>query len=284
MKNLKVLLFALTIIFFSCEKDETNTEDTNSEAVEAAVNYVFNAESAENAIDEVALYSSSFFGIGQITSGKGGALKGHSGFFKECAEINVTEDGDTITTVITFQDGCLDRYGNEITGTITKVETKGDTSSENEVTITDLTINGFVVNGTKSFTHTKANAAGNPEMEGTVNITVETDEGTITIIGNKKMEVTAGGDTDTWEDDERTITGKRSITKASGDTIVVEITTALVKPAACKYVASGIKEITTTDGTASIDFGDGTCDAIATLTKPDGTTTEIELKRKRKKH
>ncbi len=51
-----------------------------------------------------------------------------------------------------------------------------------------------------------------------------------------------------------------------------------------KQFVSGTKKTIEADGTeVLIDFGDGECDNIATVTK-DGVITTIELDRKHKKH
>jgi hypothetical protein len=272
--KLKFLLpTVVTIILFSCEKQsdsETTIEGISSVNLETAL------EESETILDDAALYSGYFFGVGNFQSGKG-SHKGHSGYFSECVEMESTEDGNTITTVITFTENCLDREGNAITGTLTRVETVTDTSSENTLTIEDLTINGYIINGTKTFTLISSNTNGNPEMSGTVILTVTSDEGTLTKEGTRTVEITAGGETDSCTDDEKTITGSFTFTNFEGTTVGMEITTPLVKPAECRYIASGIKTYTTSEGTATLDFGDGTCDEYAIYTDVDGTVTEITL-------
>ena len=50
----------------------------------------------------------------------------------------------------------------------------------------------------------------------------------------------------------------------------------LVKAATCDYIVSGIikyYDAATGDWLATVDFGDGTCDDIATKTTPDGSST-----------
>ncbi|MFH4963432.1 hypothetical protein V8G69_00385 [Gaetbulibacter sp. M235] len=286
MKSFKILLFLVAFGFISCQND-TVSEPITSEAAVSAEAVI---EESESVLDDISIYSESSFGVDMTTSvtGKDATSKsetaskyGHSGFFGDCADIAVSVDGNTITATITFTGDCLDNDGNVITGTITKVWSLTDTNAERTITVDNLSINGYIINGTKTYVFTSSNENGNPEMTGTVDITVETDEGTFSKVGTRTVEITTGGDTDSCYDDEKTISGSFVYTDASGATFSVEITTPLVKLAECLYIASGVKEYTTVEGTTTLDYGDGTCDNIATKTAPDGTVTEIELGRKR---
>ena len=71
---------------------------------------------------------------------------------------------------------------------------------------------------------------------------------------------------------------------ADGSTFAAEITTPLVKTnqTDCfRWPVSGVREITINETTVIIiNYGDGTCDNIAEITK-DGVTTTIELNRHR---
>lgn len=286
MKTFKNLFFLMALSFVACQKDTVAPALSSEQAVAAEVAI----EETESVLDNISMYSESSYGVDFSSSvtGKDATLKdvstskhGRSDFFRDCTDITVEVNGDVVTATITFTGDCLDYNGNVITGTITKTWSVTDTSKERTITVDNLTINGYVVNGTKTYTYTASNANGNPEMSGSIDISVETDEGTITKVGTKTVAITAGADTDTCMDDEKTITGSCVYTDASGATFSVEITTPLVKPAGCLYIASGIKEYTNADGTTVLDYGDGTCDNVATKTSPDGTITEVELGRKR---
>lgn len=290
MKYLKILPIVFLAILQSCEtEDLTDTLTDGNASIDqttlmTSVNLEVSVEEADDVLDDIAIYSSHFFGI-QANDGFSRSReydrRGRSGFFRECADIAVTQEGNTITTVITFTGECLDDNDNAITGTVTRIETYTENSSENSLAVENLTINGYVINGTKSFSWTSQNENGNPEKSGSVAITVETNEGTITKEGFRKVEITEGGETDTWVDNVKTITGNHTYITASGLSYSVEITTPLVKPAACKFIVSGVKTYTRPEGVATLDYGDGTCDGFATLTKADGTTEQVVLGKKR---
>lgn len=285
MKTLKVLLVLVAIGFISCESKSTSDDDLSASST---VNSEVIVEDIESVLDNVSIYSDASFGIGvtskTVSSSKEAEAvnkRGRSGFFKDCADITIEEANGTITTTITFSGECEDYDGNIITGTIKKIRTILDTSKERTLIIENLSINGYVINGTKTYFYTTSNDNGNPALTSSIDISVETDEGTITKVGTRTIEITAGADTDSCYDDEKTITGSSTITLANGATFTVEITTPLVQPAGCRYIASGVKQYTNASGTLTVDYGDGTCDNIATKTAADGTITEIKIGKKR---
>ncbi|MEC3906664.1 hypothetical protein VOI54_06510 [Tamlana sp. 2201CG12-4] len=295
MRKINSLVLLIAITFFACETERTDTDELNLlESDPVAVDAVI--EEVEGVLDDIVVYSDSTFGIEAISSSgstskvsstakdSGHGKRGRSEFFKACATIESEELDGVITTTITFSGDCEDWFGNVISGTITKVRAVSDTGKEKTVTIENLTINGYVINGTKTYTFVLSNDNGNPEMTGSVNITVETENGTRTKEGTRTVEITAGGDTDTCRDDEKTITGSSVYTNAEGASRSVTITTPLVKPAECRFIASGVKEYTREEGTTVLDYGDGTCDNVATKTSEDGTVTEIRLGKRRKHH
>ena len=287
MKRLKLLLVLVALGFIACDNENTPSDELASLS---NVDSEIIIEEAESVLDDISMYSDSSFEIEltskTLTSSKESSTttndkRGRSGFFKNCTDITIEELDDTVTTTITFTDACEDYNGNIISGTIVKVKTISDASKERTITIEDLSINGYLINGTKTYSYVSSNANENPELISSIDITIETEEGTISKVGARTIEITAGGDTDTCYDDEKTITGSSTFTDKSGAVFNVEITIPLVKPAGCKYIASGIKEYTAEAGTVTVDFGDGTCDNVVTKTAIDGTVTEIMLGRKR---
>ena len=282
MSKILVVCIVLTAIFISCEDDTIESVDSDL-SISEFVSLEASIEEVENVVDEYAMYAG---GLDfEALSGKGnGHIFDRAKFFSECVTFSVEETDNIKTITISFAEDCVDKKGNEVSGTITIVKEVSDSSKSRSISFEDFSVNGYVVNGTKTYEYNAENANGNPEMGGNVDLTIETEEGLITKKGSRLVEVTAGGDTDTFEDNELTITGSHSLTKADGSNFEMEITTALIKPAACKYIAEGIKEIVRDGIESTLDYGDGTCDSIAILTTGD-TVTEIEIKSgKKRKH
>lgn len=282
--KLSKLVMVFTVIFLmtflSCNKEDTLEIQDESIAL-TTTSYALEAstEAAENVIDSYALYGGSYLDFNGLIG------KGHhdrAGFFSDCTTI-ASETIDNITTVtIAFSEDCEDKKGNILSGSIVIVKTIGDNERNRTITFDGFSVNGYVMTGTKVCNFSSANTNGNPEMSGTVNMSIETDEGTVTKVGNRLVEITNGGDTDIHSDDEKTITGTHTFTNAEGNVYKVEITTALVKPVDCSYISSGVKQFTENNAISTLDYGDGTCDSIATLTDANGTVTEIEIKKRRR--
>jgi hypothetical protein len=74
------------------------------------------------------------------------------------------------------------------------------------------------------------------------------------------------------------ITGTSNGINGKGVAYTMEITKPLIIGSGCPYFVSGSLIITTEKRTALLDYGDGTADAIATLTI-NGVTKEIKLKK-----
>jgi len=85
--------------------------------------------------------------------------------------------------------------------------------------------------------------------------------------GTKTIKKTAGAD-------EYSITGNSSGKNREGRNFTTNITSALVKKGSCKFITSGVLELTP-DGfkTRTVDFGNGTCDDQATFTVNGQTVT-----------
>lgn len=281
MNNFLKVSIVLATIFVSCEKDDLEIGDDNLSIAEY-VSLETSIEEVESVLDEYALYAG---GLDfDALSGKGiGHIFDRAKFFSTCVNFSVEEVENTKTVTISFAEDCIDKRGNEVSGTIIIVREMSDLSKSRSISFTDFSVNGYVINGTRTYEHLDENGNGNPEMRGTINLTIETEEGTITKTGSRSVEVTSGGDTDSYEDNELTITGSHELTKADGTVFEMKIIVALRKPAECHYISEGIKEISRKGELSTLDYGDGTCDAIAILTKPDGTVTEIEIKRKHKR-
>ncbi len=83
--------------------------------------------------------------------------------------------------------------------------------------------------------------------------------------GMQDIVQTAGVGTSTLLDDVYSITGGRTVTNSSNVTRVGTILTALQKKTACDNIDKGTYKIQGPNHYAIIDFGDGTCDNIATI-------------------
>jgi hypothetical protein len=100
---------------------------------------------------------------------------------------------------------------------------------------------------------------------------------TITWNCEKHSELIEGGDTFVFADDVWSVTGSGSGVNLDGNVSTMEITSPLIYHNGCFYPVSGAVEIVTDrQDTKVIDYGNGECDNIITLTEGDVTET-IEI-------
>jgi len=290
MKLFRIFTLIILIGVVSCETEEltdTVVQDSavdNSEII-STVNLEIDIEEIDAIFDDISFFTP----ITDFVNGKisipelsknvstDDEEEDRADYFGNCVDFEFTRTDNTITFTLTLNGECEDRDGNPITGIITRTVTYSENSFEGTTVIDNLSLNGYVINGTRSFVWTENNDNGNREVSSSVDITFENEEGTISKAGERTVELTEGGDTATREDDVRTVTGffeymtpERSFS--------MEITTPLVKPATCRYIVSGVKTYTTAEGTSTLDYGDGSCDNLALLTLPDGSQEEITLR------
>ena len=200
--------------------------------------------------------------------------------FPECATVMVSSEEFPKTVTIDFGDGCADKNGKVKKGKviITVSALMKEEGSYRKITFEDFSIGNIDVKGVRVVTNKGVNEKGN---------LVFSIEGEITTYKNKKYrsrkidrqrEWIAGSETCDKSDDEFLITGTKYITTSkSKKTIVRKIIKPVHTSKSCKYPMSGVLSIEGGKRSGKIDFGDGTCDNIATLTTSKGKVKEIDL-------
>jgi hypothetical protein len=81
-----------------------------------------------------------------------------------------------------------------------------------------------------------------------------------------------------WLDDEYSITGSASGTNFEGTSFTVNITSPLIVKLDCRWITKGTFDLTPTGKlTRTFDYGNGSCDANATVTI-NGTVFPVTLR------
>ena len=284
MKKKTFLAFIASVfpILFSCEKlnSPDPVADQDSDIVEL-ISLEAAVDGAERSIDQQLFFGSAFL---RLTGKTGNDDETPTIFSTDCFEISSESMDQEANITLTFSDdeSCDGEDGDRISGTL-KISIKD--SSENThgiITYEDLSVNGYIFNGTKAFDVLSSNENGNPQVTLEIDMTVETEDRIITKKGSRVVEQTEGADTGTKDDDVFEMTGASTYSDTLGNTFTVEIVSPLIKSAGCRYITEGIKHYIDNEALSVLDYGDGTCDSVATLTKPDGSVVEIELRYKGK--
>jgi hypothetical protein len=273
-KNLisMMMLTAATIslsFMASCRKDDSTkiTSDTDDEAT----TYADRFQEAEGVSSDVDVMSDEAIETGSVSFRNGSASQNN--YLLSCATI--TNDSATQTTTIDFGTGCTGPHGHTRSGQII-IHHNGlnyfDVGYQRIVTFNNYYIDSKHVEGTRTITNIGLNPAGH------YNWTIVADSMRITKPnGNyhqwnsaRNREMIAG---DTVLFDPAgivySITGSLSGVNSNGVTCTASITSALIKPGSCFFrIVSGIIVITPSNRPQlTIDYGNGNCDDIATVTR-----------------
>ena len=274
MKKLHfVLPFLVGMVFFfgSCTKD--NPADTSFTAVQ-------DDAYAESIFDNVTSITDEAYSLSS-TSFKSTEERI---FLSNCA--TVTLDTTVFPRVLTIDFGdtnCLCNDGRYRRGRILVSFTGRYYQPGTIITTTfdNYYVNDNQVEGTKVVTNNGFNDQGHLSWTISVNsiITLANGDGTISWESQRTREWVEGFTTpyDRW-DDVFLITGQASGERASGLKWTREITNPLKVKLACRFIVSGTVQINP-EGMPmrTLDYGDGECDNIATVTV-DGNTYTINLK------
>ena len=271
-KNLLILLIAFlggTLLFSSCEKENNLISDADLDLAEDEVlteaifdDIMETADIAMNYVDGLVLKST----------------------VDSCPYIEVKDSIENVRVItIDYGDGCEGFYGNTRAGMI-KIVLEGrymESNSVRTITLIDYYINDIHVEGTKTVKNNGMNESQH------LSFSVELTGGKITTPGGIVItrefshirEWVQGSATPRliW-DDVYFISGSASGTTFRGDAYSRTITNPLLWAASCRFLKSGTIVIEV-EGKLPIiiDYGDGECDAEATITR-DGNTKTIILK------
>ncbi|MEM7380547.1 MAG: hypothetical protein AAF361_05040 [Bacteroidota bacterium] len=276
--NFAALLLLAPIFFASCDKDESTADPIQEEQT---------FEVAElQASDENEQISEEILGIGEdvyATDEISVTSKGYaSDFLPDCVTITTVVTDSTKEKTIDFGEGCELPNGNILSGIIylSYLKDMEMASKSLSLSLENFTFNGVAVEGSASVERVRSNDNGNPQSDAIANFNGTWPDGTTASFnGNRTREWIEGFGSGFWRDNVFLITGKATYVGQQGNTHVREVITPLRREMACRFIVSGVLEISRNDLTASLDFGDGTCDAKGELTYPDGTTEEIFLRR-----
>lgn len=268
----------LTVV--SCSKeDEDTTEVFSSSEVITSTELKFSDET-EMISDEVTTIAEDVYAVDEIALTSKSDYS--SDYLPDCVTITTVVTDTTREKTIDFGEGCELPNGNFLTGII-KISYAKDMEAASktiDLTLENFTFNGVAIEGSADILRVRSNENGNPQGTSNASFAATWPEGdTASFEGTRTREWIEGFGSGFWGDNVFLITGKRTYTGRLGNVYVKEVIEPLRREMACRFIVSGILEISRNDDTASLDFGDGSCDAKGILTQPDGTEQEVFLRR-----
>jgi hypothetical protein len=272
-KSISYLSLIGLLFFVSCESNDDAIEVAESLSTEETLNVVL-ADDISAEVDDVIEDDAIDYGL----SGK--SADSNTSTVAKCAIRTVEDTVSGKIVTLDFGTGCEGRKGKVLAGKITIEYVETADGFSKTVSFDGFSVEGNTVEGGKSIIKLTANANGNPEATFTVDITITLTTGeVITKKGTKVKEKIEGADTTDRGDDVYSISGDWESVNKDGVVKNASITTNFRREYTCKYIVSGVIEITKDTATSTLDFGDGTCDNLAMLTDSEGTVTEITLKK-----
>lgn len=275
MKRVRIIIALLIAFgFVACNDEEFNEDTIDAQVAEADISSEQSADATYEEIDDIVEE-----GIliapdnGRVEMGRGESLR--------CAE--VSHDAENKIIEIVFDGTCEGAGGHVKKGKIiiTYSDRRYVPGAFRSVTFEDFFFDSVQVEGKRTITNVSES------IESALMFNIKTEGGKLSFPDGTFISREADH-TRTWERAESPardvvrLTGSASGTRRDGVSYTSEITTELVFQASCiasgtaKVPVSGVKEINWDENSLVVDFGDGSCDNIATVTL-NGVTVEKEI-------
>lgn len=282
-------LFIAALGIYSCQKSENNAGSDLSSNLEIASAEVMSTQLAEVSSADVQSVSVEKFDVsgqafcldqGRLNWRMDGLGPVHFGIphIDSCATVTVS--GTTFPKVITidYGTGCTSHHGHVKSGKI--IINLSDTIT-NEGAIQTIQYENFAVDSTEieltaTLKNLGKNVSGNWVIEKSYEQTISTNGETSKQTVTESIEWVSGFETSDKSDDVFYKSGSGSITLNDTLTYNRIITKPLLIDRSCGFIKSGTIELVKNGVTVVVDYGDGTCDNVATVTT-DGVTEEIDL-------
>ena len=277
-----IMLALILSIITACKKENASND---AQDISLAEETALSEESlSDNFIDVAAISTEgdALFSMGSDKTLSTSAIEENtvSGF--SCVNVSISPRGDVWPKTVTFDYGTGCTYENVTRkGKITATYTDRFKKPGAKVTIT---FDGYYVNdtkleGTTVITNNGKNTAGNFTFTLAVSrAKTINSKGTFTINALKTIEWSRGESTTVASDDIFWISGESYGTDTRGKDFTIKITKPLVKQVACRFLVAGTVEFKSGDHTRVLDYGNGDCDAKATVTI-NGQSKEITLRK-----
>ncbi len=278
--NLAGLVLVSALTFTACSEDETTTEEIFTDAEVITSTELQYSDESEQMSDEIAEIAEDVYVSDELSVTSKGTY--FSDYLPDCVTVTTVATDTTKEKTIDFGEGCELRNGNVLSGIIKLSYALDMEAASKSITLEleNFTFNSVAIEGGASILRVRSNDNGNPQSTATRNYSASWPDGeTASFSGTRTREWIEGFGTGFWGDNVFLITGNGTFTNKAGNVWAKTVTTPLRREMSCRFIVSGVLEISRNDATASLDFGDGSCDAKGVLTKPDGTTEEIFLRR-----
>jgi len=280
MKRQKLTFGIIALVLFglvltSCNESDTIQEELITEEID------LKAAETEAEIDKVSDESSAIieeaYLLEEFPITKSNVT---DRYLPDCVTITVVIVQNMKTVTLDFGEGCELRNGNFVSGKIIMTYERDPEAASKMITYSfeDFYFNRKNVEGGGSILRERSNENSNPQSTKTFDVTVTWPDGLFASkVGVKVREMIEGQSTPAWGDNVFLITGNWTFTRRNGIVLSAKIIKELRRELACKFLVSGTIELSKNLDTAILDYGDGECDDLATVSINGGERREIHL-------
>ena len=270
-----VALALFGLVLTSCNESDTIQEDLITEEID------LKAAETEAVIDKVSDESSAIieeaYLMEEFPITKSNVT---DRYLPDCVTITVVIVQNMKTVTLDFGEGCELRNGNFVSGKIIMTYERDPEAASKMITYSfdEFYFNRKNVEGGGSILRERSNENSNPQSTKTFDVTVTWPDGLFASkVGVKVREMIEGQSTSAWGDNVFLITGNWTFTRRNGNVLSAKIIKELRRELACKFLVSGTIELSKNLDTAILDYGDGECDDLATVSINGGERREIHL-------
>lgn len=276
MKTTKIILgLALAFSIFSCSKDDNGGNSISAADAATSAKLDIMNDDVSKIVEDQLTTSDGISGKTNLT------VQDLVAFLPPCATVTrvpafgtVITPGTLITKTIDFgTTGCPLPNGNVLRGVIVMTFTYQPDATSHTITYTfqNFYHNAIEFNGTKTFTRVMATSTINPNIHPIVTMNMDMtatlpNGDIVTRVGQRVREIIEGYATPIWLDNIYQVTGEWTTTFPSGAVQTSTITTPLRIRMNCPNIVRGVITIVRNGNTATLDYGDGECDNLATFT------------------
>ncbi len=291
---MKKVLFglALAVAFASCDQNQDILTDPDvttdlTLTTKSVVTTEAQLDDVTEEVDyEVELFTgsssmlSAFQSVSLQSFGGGDKNQYKSRYRNEaCPDLQFTHNNGTwpLGISINYGDSTYLSSGRMISGLIhvvlggpRRMQGTNDTITFEDFTIDSISVSGTIIKTYLSDEHT---------VQVVYDLTFTLPDGTVITREAVSTRIWVDGYDTPFDitDDRFEITGYVNVSDSDGDSYRREITNPLVKLGTCRYIVEGTVSLSINDVVfATIDYGDGECDNLATMTTADGTE-EFEI-------
>ena len=261
LKKYFLLFGTMVLLITSCSTDEDNGPDSDEQFTATELQTILETDDAAGSVDTI---------VADLFAQGSSSAKIASKEANDCYSAVYTDTGFTAT----FNNCALNGTEN-INGTLTVTYAAEGESFSYAATFTDFYVGTIKLNGTRSYALIGDASQNAISFSVTSTMTVEMEDGsTISEEGTKTFGFAFG---DSAENSVYTWDGEWTL-EIDGDTYSVSVTDTLEGNLSCGYLTSGTMDINKNGLEVTVDFGDGSCDDIATIIYPNGATEDVSLK------